>query len=196
MNYTLPFYNKKGTISKIEEKEKRYQVYRYGINKNETYILEVPKKGKNKEFLINNYYNDLVDYLNTNKEKYEHYQKDNKNNKIKNKHINLLKIIGLSMLGTSIPLLLTYDFLGYIGITLDILTIPVILTIIKLTKEKKKNDNKTKFINKYNELKHKLKIYTEKQNKNYELTKYSSLMKDTKEPKRDINKVLERKKVS
>ena len=38
--------------------------------------------------------------------------------------------------------------------------------------------------------------YTEKETKSLDLTKYSTVMKDDKEPKRDINKKLERKKVA
>ena len=89
MNYTLPYYGKKGTIAKIEEDKKFYKVYRYGINKKDKYILEVPKNNLNKELLLNNYYNDLEDYLRLNKDKYKEYSKT-KNKKVRG--LNILKI--------------------------------------------------------------------------------------------------------
>ena len=193
MNYTLPYYEKKGTISKIEEREKKYIVYRYGMSEKDIYILEVPKNIKNNELLLNNYYSDLKNYLNLNKEKYEQY----KNTKYK-KHpnLNLLKIIAIVMLSSSIPLLQTYDILGYVGIALDILSIPVVISVIKLSIDEKKKEKNIKFIKKYNELQHKLRLYNEKQEKSYKITKYSELTKDAKEPKRDINKKLIRKKAA
>ncbi len=194
MNYTLPYYGKKGTIKNIEEKEKNYQVTRYGMNKSNTYQLQVKKNKQNEELLIENYYNDLLEYLNVNKNKYNNYKQNN--NKIKSSTINLLKITGIVMIATSIPLIQSYETAGYIGIALDILSIPVIAGIIKLSIEEKKQNKRTDFINKYDELKHKLKIYTEKETKSLDLTKYSTVMKDDKEPKRDINKKLERKKVA
>ena len=193
MNYTLPYYGIKGTIYKIEERENYYTVYRYGMSEKDIYILEVPKNIKNNELLLNNYYSDLKNYLNLNKEKYEQY----KNTKYK-KHpnLNLLKIIAIVMLSSSIPLLQTYDILGYIGIALDILSIPVVISVIKLSIDEKKKEKNIKFIKKYNELQHKLRLYNEKQEKSYKITKYSELTKDAKEPKRDINKKLIRKKAA
>ena len=193
MNYTLPYYGIKGTIYKIEERENYYTVYRYGMSEKDIYILEVPKNIKNNELLLNNYYSDLKNYLNLNKEKYEQY----KNTKYK-KHpnLNLLKIIAIVMLSSSIPLLQTYDILGYVGIALDILSIPVVISVIKLSIDEKKKEKNIKFIKKYNELQHKLRLYNEKQEKSYKITKYSELTKDAKEPKRDINKKLIRKKAA
>ena len=193
MNYTLPYYGIKGTIYKIEERENYYTVYRYGMSEKDIYILEVPKNIKNNELLLNNYYSDLKNYLNANKEKYEQY----KNTKYK-KHpnLNLLKIIAIVMLSSSIPLLQTYDILGYVGIALDILSIPVVISVIKLSIDEKKKEKNIKFIKKYNELQHKLRLYNEKQEKSYKITKYSELTKDAKEPKRDINKKLIRKKAA
>lgn len=190
MNYTLPYYGKKGTISKIEESEKSYQVYRYGMNKKDKYILEVPRSQKNKELLINNYYNDLYNYLNVNKEKYEQYKNTNHKKHI---NLNLLKLIGIVMLSSSIPLLQTYDILGYIGIALDILSIPVVISVVKLSIDEKKMENQNKFIEKYDKLQHRLRIYNEKQEKSHELTKYNGLVKENKEPERDINKKLKLK---
>ena len=193
MNYTLPYYGKKGTISKIEEREKKYIVYRYGMSEKDIYILEVPKNIKNNELLLNNYYSDLKNYLNANKEKYEQYK--NKKYK-KHPNLNLLKIIAIVMLSSSIPLLQTYNILGYVGIALDILSIPVVISVIKLSIDEKKKEKNIKFIKKYNELQHKLRLYNEKQEKSYKITKYSELTKDAKEPKRDINKKLIRKKAA
>ena len=82
MNYTLPYYGKKGTIAKIDENKRFYLVSRYGTNKKEKYILEVPKTSLNKELLMQNYYNDLNEYLIISKDKYNEYykSKDNKTN--------------------------------------------------------------------------------------------------------------------
>ena len=191
MNYTLPYYGKKGTISKIEENKKYYQVYRYGINKNDKYLLEVPKTAKNKELLINNYYNDIKEYLDQNNDKYKEYSKD-KGKKVKG--LNLLKLSGILMLGSSVPLLKTYNTLGYLGIALDALSIPVVIGAIKLSIDDKKLETKNKFINKYEELNEKLKLYNESEAKVLEKTQYSKVKKENKTPKRDINKKLQRKK--
>ncbi|MBQ6494649.1 MAG: hypothetical protein IJI49_01455 [Bacilli bacterium] len=191
MNYTLPYYGKKGTIAKIDENKRFYLVSRYGTNKKEKYILEVPKTSLNKELLMQNYYNDLNEYLIISKDKYNEYYKS-KDKKIKG--LNIIKLTGILMLGSSVPLLKTYNTLGYIGIALDVLSMPVIITAIKLSIDDKKLETKNKFINKYEELNHKLKIYNESKEINLEKTKYSKVVKDEKTPKRDLKKILERKK--
>ena len=193
MKYTLPYYGIKGTISEIKESENYYTVYRYGMSEKDIYILEVPKNIKNNELLLNNYYSDLKNYLNENKEKYEQYK--NKKYK-KHPNLNLLKIIAIVMLSSSIPLLQTYNILGYVGIALDILSIPVVISVIKLSIDEKKKEKNIKFIKKYNELQHKLRLHNESLEKSHEITKYSELTKDAKEPKRDINKILIRKKAA
>ena len=195
MNYTLPYYGKKGTIKSIEETDKNYEVNRYGMNKNDTYQLKVKKNKINEELLVENYYNDLKNYLTEQKDKYDKYNKDNKN-KVNQTKLNVLKLTGIILIGSSIPLLQTYGTPGYIGVALDIISIPIVIEILKLTIKEKKQNNRTKFINKYDELKHRLRIYNENNSKSLELTKYSSLISNNKEPKRDINKKLERKKVA
>ena len=195
MNYTLPYYGKKGTIKSIEETDKNYEVNRYGMNKNDTYQLKVKKNKINEELLVENYYNDVKNYLTEQKDKYDKYNKDNKN-KVNQVKLNVLKLTGIILIGSSIPLLQTYGTPRYIGVALDIISIPIVIEILKLTIKEKKQNNRTKFINKYDELKHRLRIYNENNSKSLELTKYSSLISNNKEPKRDINKKLERKKVA
>ena len=165
------------------------------MNKNDTYQLKVKKNKINEELLVENYYNDVKNYLTEQKDKYDKYNKDNKN-KVNQVKLNVLKLTGIILIGSSIPLLQTYGTPRYIGVALDIISIPIVIEILKLTIKEKKQNNRTKFINKYDELKHRLRIYNENNSKSLELTKYSSLISNNKEPKRDINKKLERKKVA
>lgn len=196
MNYTLPYYGKKGTISNIKENERYYQTERYGLNKKETYILNVPKNKKNEELIIKNYYDDLKEYLNINKEKYNIYKEKRSKTKINSLKTNILKLSSITMIAISIPLLLTHDIRGYIGITLDILSIPIIITSIKNSINERQDKKRKQFINKYNDLEHRLRIYNEKKSKNKTLTQYTSLKTYNKEPIRDLNKKLELKKAS
>ena len=196
MNYSLPFYGKKGTISNIEETDKNYVVYRYDFTGKDSLVLEVPKNTKNYNLLLENYYTDLKDYLITNNNKYEYCKRTRLNNKVKEKTIISLKIISIALITASLPLIATQGTLGYIGVTLDALAIPAIISSVNLSLKENNIKKKTNFINKYNELEHRLRIYNKGKSKTVSLTKYSELKIDNKEPKRDLKKILEKKKVS
>ena len=196
MNYNLPFYGKKGTISSIKEDNRNYIVNRYDFTGKPDIVLEVPKNNTNYEMLIDNYYTDLKDYLITNNNKYEYYKKTRSNKKIDNKTANLLKVGSIAALAISIPLLNTHEALGYLGITLDVIAIPLLISSIKIDIQKKEDKKKTNFINKYNELEHRLRIYNEGKTKSITKTTYNGVKSNERTPKRDLRKVLERKKAA
>ncbi len=196
MNYNLPFYGKKGTISSIEENDKNYIVHRYDITGKENLTLEVPKNTKNYNKLVENYYIDLKDYLITNNNKYEYFKRTKAMNKVKASTIIYSKIASIALIAGSLPLVANQGTLGYLGITLDAIAIPVIISSVRLSIKENNNEKKARFINKYNELAHRLIIYNEGKSRNISLTKYSEVKTDNKEPKRDLRKILEKKKVS
>lgn len=196
MNYSLPFYGKKGTISNIEETDKNYLVHRYDITGKENLTLKVPKNAKNYNLLLENYYTDLKDYLITNNNKYEYCKKNKAKNKVKVKTIIYLKLASIALIAVSLPLLSTQSTLGYIGVALDVLAIPTIISSFKLSIKERNSEKSANFINKYNELEHRLRIYNENKSRTVSLTKYSGVKTNDKEPKRDLRKVLEKKKVS
>ena len=196
MNYSLPFYGKKGTISTIKENNNNYIVNCYDFTGKDNIVLEVPKNNRNYNQLIDNYYKDLKEYLKANNNKYEYYNQTKKENKTNKKTITLLKLISIAAIALSIPLLSTHEELGYIGITLNAISIPLLVSSINLTTKARKEEKKKKFINKYNELEHRLRIYNENKVKSYDQTKYMGVKSYEKEPKRDLNKILEKKKVS
>ena len=196
MNYSLPFYGKKGTISNIKENEKSYIVNRYDITGKENLTLEVPKNNKNYNLLIENYYTDLKDYLITNNNKYEYYRKSKSKNKVNANTIIYLKVASIALIIASLPLLRTQNTLGYLGIALDAIALPAIISSINLSIKEKNNEKRSQFINKYNELEHRLRIHNENKAKTISLTKYSEVKTNDKEPKRDLKMILEKKKVS
>ena len=187
MDYSLPFFEKKGTICNIIEEDKNYIVYRYDTN-GKKITLKVPKNSKNYNLLLENYYTDLKDYLDTNNNKYECYKKENLN-KIKNSKITLLKLVSILLLVASISLLATSGLLEYIGFILAIVSVPTIISSIAISAKEKDRENKLQFINKYNELENKLKIYNGSKNKTIKLTQYTGLNPNNRNPKIDLKKV-------
>lgn len=196
MNFILPFYGKKGTISKIQEQDKYYIVSRYDINGKEGFVTKVVKTTKNYNLLLENYYSDLNDYLVKYGNRYEEYKMTRLKKKINTNLVNLLKLTAIVMITSSIPLLLTHEALGYLGVVLDVLSIPVLITSINLSLKDSNDKKKAEFINKYNELEHRLRIYNDSKEKTVNLTKYKGLKTNIKEPERDLTLIKEMKKAS
>lgn len=197
MNLSIPFYGYKGTICKITENDKYYITYRYGTTeKEEKTIFLTPKNNKKScNELIKNYCDDLNNYLNKYKNKYDTYKVSRTNKLLSNNFVNILSSCSIIMLSLSVPLLLTHEALGYLGVALDVLSVPPAAIAIKLFKEKKDEDKKTAFIKKYDNLKNELNI----QLKQYPLekrrskTEYKGLENSVDEPIRDISKCLTKK---
>lgn len=196
MNFSLPFYGKKGTISKIQEQDKYYIVSRYDINGKEGFVTKVAKTTKNYNLLLENYYSDLKDYLVKYGNRYEEYKMTRLNKKINMNLVNLLKLVAIIMITSSIPLLLTHEALGYLGVVLDVLSIPTLVTSINLSLKDSNDKKKAEFINKYNELEHRLIMYNDNKEKTVNLTKYKGLKTDIKDPERDLTLIKEMKKAS
>lgn len=196
MNFSLPFYGKKGTISKIQEQDKYYIVSRYDINGKESFVTKVAKTTKNYNLLLENYYLDLKYYLVKYGNRYEEYKMTRLKKKININLVNLLKLAAIIMITSSIPLLLTHEALGYLGVVLDVLSIPVLVTSINLSLKDSNDKKKAEFINKYNELEHRLIMYNDNKEKTVNLTKYKGLKTDIKEPERDLTLIKEMKKAS
>lgn len=196
MNLSLPFYGQKGTISRIQEEDKYFLVYRYDINGKENFITKIAKTTKNYNLLLENYYSDLKDYLSKYGYKYEEYKMTRLKKKINMNLVNLLKLTAIIMITSSIPLLLTHEALGYLGVVLDVLSIPVLVTSINLSLKDSDDKRKAEFINKYNDLEHRLRIYNDNKEKTINLTKYKGLKTSIKEPERDLTLIKEMKKAS
>lgn len=197
MNLSLPFYEKKGTISRIEEQDKNYKVYRYGINKKEITIFMVPKNNKNYNLLRENYYNDLKDYLVKYANKYESYKITRLKKKIDMNLVSILTSISIIMLVSSIPLLLTYESLGYIGVLLEILSIPILITTTDLRLKNSNDKKKAEFIKKYNQLEEQLRIYNKDKTKKNNKTTFKGIKNsNTKDPVIDLVLTKEKKKVA
>lgn len=197
MNYSLPFFEKKGTISNIREADKYYLVERYGLTSKEKNNFRVPKNEKNYYDLMDNYYNDVKDYLSKYANRYESYKMSRLKKPINTNVISILSSASIIMLVTSVPMLLTHGTLGYLGVILDVLSVPLIITSTNLKLKNNNNEKKINFIDKYNKLERQLMLYNEDKTRKNDKTKYKGLVKDKeKEPVRDLVKVLEKKKVA
>lgn len=175
MNFNLPFYEKKGTIKKIDENDNFYLVYYYGVTPKEETLIAVQKNTKNFNSLCDNYYNDLKGYLEKNSVKYETYKYTKRKKIVNSKLIDILNLSTIILIGMSIPLLLNPNALFFLGITLNAISVPILLTSIKLSKEEKDDKKKADFINKYNELEHRLRLYNQEKKQTKEETKYNGL---------------------
>lgn len=197
MNFNLPFYGKKGTIKSIVENEKSYTVYRYELDGNDDIISNVPKNIKNYSLLIENYYNDLKGYLETYSSKYEFYKNSRLNKKVNSNLINVLMLLSVVMIGTSIPLLLNFESLGILGVTLDVLSIPALITTVRLSVKEFDDKKKISFIDEYQKMEYRYRLFNDEKTKQNNITKYTGLQKiDEKNKVIDLNLVKELKKAS
>ena len=127
MNFKLPFYGKKGTIKDIKEEQKYYVVYRYGLSEKEESIFYVPKNDNNLSLLMNNYNNDLKEYLDLNADKYDTYKQTRLKKAINKNSLKALYGISGAMILSSIPLFSTHEAIGFVGVLLDTIAIPTIV---------------------------------------------------------------------
>lgn len=198
MNFKLPYYDKKGTIKDIVEVEEDgieyYLVYRYGGNEKEEVLPQkVSKKPKNYNYLCENYYNDLKEYLTQNSAKYETYKHTKPKRSINENLINILKASAIIMNGASIPFLLNSSYLFFIGITLNTLSLPFLLTSINLSAKETANKKKNNFINQYDKLEHKLRLHKQELKEVKKETRYNGL---TSVPSRTRDLTMTKKKVA
>ncbi len=190
MNFKIPFYGKKGTIKDIKEDNKYYVVYRYGLSSGEENIFYVPKNDNNLSLLMDNYNNDLKGYLDINADKYETYKKSRLNKNINMKSVNALLSVSGAMILLSIPLFNTHESIGFFGVVLDTVAVPIAIYTVGAIIKKKNDDKKGKYINNYNKIYNKYKINTKNKYLNNKKTEYKGLVNDnTKKPVVDLNKV-------
>lgn len=204
LNYKLPFYKKRGSIAEIKETESNYQVYRYTIDgKIEPEPNNIKKTQSNKEALLKDLFNNIEEFLNKNKLKYNEIIKSNNlefnNNSILNKKntqliLILAVIIGIIPLATTITLELTNQWT--IGI-ISLITGASFATASLIRIDKiKETEQKIQFIKTYSSYQHELKIYKEERQKTKEniITKSRSLSPskrtDTQELPYSFKKIL------
>jgi hypothetical protein len=190
-NRKLPFLGIGGTIKEIKENKKYFIVTRYGADKNDNDITcFTPKTIKNYNSLVEEYTKTLKRYLDNNSNRYKTYKKQNLKKELNKNYIYLLLSTGITMTLLSIPLLITHDARGYLGIILNTIAIPTDLKAIKLYIENKNNQEKQKFISSYENRKKELENMSKnisKTNKKKE-TKYNGLNKSNNEKIVELNK--------
>lgn len=190
MNFKLPFYGKKGTIKDIKEDEKYYIVYRYGLTNQEESIFYVPKNDNNLLLLMNNYNNDLKEYLEINSNKYETYKQTRLKKDINKNSLKILFAISGFMILSSIALFGTHEPIGFVGVILDTIAIPTTIYATSEMIKKRKDEQKEKFIKSYNKMNHKYKIGVKEYIKEKEETKYKGIITDKEHnPVLDLTKV-------
>lgn len=199
MNYTLPFYGLAGTISTITEDDKHYIVTRYGkdIREDKTKLL-IRKSNASYKELMENYYDDLKTYLEIGSNRYSTYKKASSTISANSNMPIILRSLAIIMISLSVPLLLTHEALGYIGVVLDVLSIPTSGLAIKLTTLEKKEKQRKQFIKKYDNYQREFKMLTSNLEiqKTKDTTKYNGLEQNKNTPIRELNKTLSRKKIA
>ena len=178
MNFKLPFYGKKGTIKDIKEDKKYYIVYRYGLSEKEESIFYVPKNDNNLSLLMDNYNDDLKEYLETNRDKYETYKKTRLNKDINKNSLKVLFGISGAMILSSIPLFNTHEAIGFIGVLLNTVAIPTAIYGTLEMIKKTKDDKKEVFIRQYNQMTNRYKTNAKEYNQENKETKYKGISTD------------------
>lgn len=198
MDLNLPFFGKKGSVKNILENEKTYTISYYGVSlKDDCVVSEIPKNEKNYNLLMEIYYNDLEEYLIINSSRYDSY----KNSKFLEKGnadlINLLLILAVLLIGCSIPMILSFENLFLLGIGLDVLSIPVLVTSFGLYFKEIDSKKKEKFVENYRKLEYRYRLFKEDESKQNIKTKYVGLQKINSDDKViDLRLIKELKKVS
>ena len=181
MNWSLPYFGKKGTIKRIDFNNKEYTnkyiVYRYGCSSDEEAMFMIPKNETNMKLLIDNYYKELEDYLETYKSLYDDYTSSS-NKRINKRLVSLIFIISIFMALLSIPFLATHTALGFIGVSLDVISFPIIGIGINLLIKEHDEEKKHDFIRRYKEYSNRYRVCARKDKENNTPTKYSAVTKD------------------
>lgn len=196
MNFELPDFGKKN-IKCIDFNSDNHNiiVYRYGMKKGEEIIQKIPKKRNNEQDLINSFYKEMKDYLDTNVAKYESYNYTKLKKKLNKNLIKSLIFASIVMMGSSIPLLSTYGSLGFLGITLDVIALPTFIAGINLSTKQKNDDRKEKFIKEYEEIYNRYRVCANNDIKTIKPTEYRGISNDNANDKiYNINKKRELKK--
>ncbi len=186
MNLKLPFYGKRGTISKIIENEKTYTVTKYGVDGKEEIKLTIPKKKKNYDGLLQNYYQDMKCYLDQNYDKYFDYKSTRLKKKINMNHVSLGKYISIISFTIGASLMFfsanssMVEVLSYSGLILSASSISGFCAAMNLTKEYKKDTEKAKFIACFNSYSKELDSYYRSLNytKNHTPTEFLGIKKE------------------
>lgn len=106
----VPFYGVKGSTCEIQEGDKVYFVREYDIHGKEGVLRMVPKKKKNYQELLNNFYHDAICYLNSS---YDKIQKEKEKNKIRKAQKKILFSLGIILV--SLPIgFVTTSLISYI----------------------------------------------------------------------------------
>ena len=195
-NKTLPFAGKKGTIKEIKEDGKYFIVERWGATeKDETTTLYVPNTEENYNALNKEYTDSLKACINKNSSKYEIYCRDIKTKRYSYKSLCSVMAASLLMVGLSVPLLLTNDIRGLIGVQLSVYSLMAFGIATRFFIENKIEDRKKKFISEHEEKLDECNHLIEK-TKNREFTEktHYSVLENDKNPviEKDIVKVREK----
>ena len=155
----LPFYGIGGTIYRIEEAEEAYYKVLYNqdgsINLNK---IPVPKKKKrNLQYLLDDYFKDLSNYLDKFNNKYIEFENNTYKEILTNKQFILLLIITFLSSIFSIPFLFTTTTTGLIFSTVSVLSLYIVCDIHK--KDAQTVNSRNVFIKQYKELESSLKNY-------------------------------------
>ena len=197
-NKTLPFSGKKGTIKEIKEDGKKFIVERWGATpEDDTTILYVPNTEENYNALNKEYTDSLKACINKNSNKYEIYCRDIKTKRYSYKSLYYVMAASLLIIGASIPLLLTNDIRGLIGVQLSVYSFMAFGIATRFFIENKIEARKKKFISEHEEIVNECNHLENTRNREItdRKTHYSTLKSD-KNPVKENNmvKVREREK--
>lgn len=164
---SLPFYGKAGTISRILETEEEFIRLEYDLNgKEKKDRFPVPKNKRSHHQLMNNFYQDVQGYLNSN----ENYYRDCKEKRLK-KEINFQKVqlgkyIAAGMAVLSIPLCFSNVMLfSYFNIIIAASSISCFVATLDLTKKYQNDQKRASFIKEFDQYNKNLNTYRVEQEK-------------------------------
>ena len=147
----VPFYGKSGTIFRIEEASEAYYKVLYNSD-GSIRKLKIPvskKKSKNLNFLLNDYIEEVRNYLTSSYDKYMECS----NNKVKvilsNREYSVLLIVNILAVLVSIPFLFAITLAGLIFSVISFLCLYILLNIHK--KDEEKIEEHDCFVRKYEE---------------------------------------------
>ena len=145
----LPFYGIGGTICRIEEAEESYYkvLYNQDGSINPLKIPVPKKKKKNFKYLLDDYFKDLVNYLDKFKNKHIELETSTYKEVLTNKQFILLSIITFLASIFSIPFLFTTTIIGLIFSTVSILSLYIVCDIHK--KDAQTVNSRNVFIKQY-----------------------------------------------
>ena len=193
--YSAPFYGEKGSICKIIKDGDYYKVTRYGINGEEGEVLITPKKRRKK--LINNYMEDITNYLQKESEKYLTVKSKEPKKELSKKRIIIVSSIsviltivsGLGMIFTTETIMsacIPTFVISFIVSCGELNELKKYLTNEKNKKFRKTYENYKKEINEYN---------ITKDIEQKEKTKYTSINQNKQNKVIGENKILKKEKM-